>query len=101
MLSLLRPFLRLPKPNTPLNHAYITHFRADDAHALITAILEKGRRFDHILYGFTESDPHLAVARRFKPIEYVSSIYTVAFDDGDDFHDRLLARPRALDISAL
>lgn len=100
-LSLVRPLLRLPKPNTPLNHAYVTHFQANDAHALIEAILERGRRFDRILFGFTESDPQLAVARRFKPIEYVSSIYTVAFDDGDDFHDRLLARPRSVDISAL
>ena len=101
MLSLLRPFLRLPKPNTTLNHAYITHFQAEDPHALIEAILEKGRAYDHILFGFTESDPNLEIARRYKPIEYVSSIYTVAFDDRDDFHDRLLARPRALDISAL
>ena len=101
MLSLVRPFLRLPKPNTALNHACVTHFQADDPRALIEAILEHGRRFEHILFGFTESDPNLAIARRFKPTEYVSSIYTVAFDDGDDFHDRLLARPRALDISAL
>ena len=100
-LSLVRPFLRLPKPNTPLNHACVTHFQADDAHALIETILDRGRRFDRILFGFTESDPQLAIARRFKPIEYVSSIYTVAFDDGDDFHDRLLARPRSVDISAL
>ena len=109
-LSVARPLynlvgrIRLPKPNTILNHAYVTHFQAEDAdaaHELIAAILEKGRHFDHVLFGFTESDPHLAVARRFKPVEYVSSIYTVAFDDGDDFHDRLLARPRALDLSTL
>jgi hypothetical protein len=101
VLSLLRPFLRLPKPNTTLNHAYVTHFNAKDPHALIATILEQGKRYDRILFGFTESDPHLAAARRFKPVEYTSSIYTVAFDDGDDFHERLLARPRALDISAL
>ena len=103
-LALLRPLLRLPKPNTTLNHAYVTHFQANDAdsaHQLIEALLEKAKGFDHILLGFTESDPLLAVARAFKPIEYISSIYTVAFDDGDDFHDRLLARPRAVDISAL
>jgi predicted N-acetyltransferase YhbS len=96
--------IRLPKPNTPLNHASVTHFEAEDAqaaHALIAAILENGRSYDHLLFGFAESDPFLAVARRFKPVEYTSSIYTVAFDDGDDFHDRLLARPRALDLSAL
>lgn len=111
-LSLVRPLynlvgrIRLPRPNTPLSHAYVTHFRADAAeaaHALIDALAVKAdeRNLDHILLGFTESDPFLAVARRFKPVEYLSSIYTVAFDDGDDFHDRLLARPRSLDLSAL
>lgn len=109
-LGLVRPFynlvgrIKLPKPNTPLRHAYATHFRADSAesaHALIEAILAKAKGLDHVLFGFTESDPFLPVARRFAPVEYLSSIYTVAFDDGDDFHDRLLARPRALDISAL
>jgi hypothetical protein len=111
-LRLVRPLynlvgrIKLPRPNTPLNHAYVTHFAADDAnaaHSLIEALCAKAdeRNLDHILLGFTESDPFLAVARRFRPVEYISSIYTVAFDDGDDFHDRLLARPRSLDISAL
>lgn len=111
-LSLVRPLynlvgrIRLPKPNTALNHAYVTHFQAGDEHAarnLIEALQKRaaGLRLDHILFGFTESDPFLRIARTFHPVEYTSSIYTVAFDDGDDFHDRLLARPRALDISAL
>ena len=106
-LSLVRPLVnlvgrvKLPKPNTPLNHAYVTHFQANDPHALINAILERAQRYDLMLFGFTESDPALPVARRFKAVEYVSSIYTVAFDDKDDFHERLLARPRAVDISAL
>lgn len=111
-LALARPVynllgrFRLPRPNSVVNHAYATHFRAEDAHAaseLIAAILERAAQcgLDHVLFGFTETDPFLSVARRFRPIEYLSSIYTVAFDDGDDFHDRLLARPRALDISAL
>lgn len=100
-LSLVRPLLRLPKPGATLNHAYVTHFQADDPHALVSAILERATGFDHILFGFTESDPHLEIVRRYKPVEYRSSIYTVAFDDGNDFHERLLARPRAVDISAL
>ena len=111
-LALARPLynlvgrIRLPKPNTALSHAYVTHFQAADADAareLITALQQRANemRLDHILLGFTESDPFLPVARAFKPVEYTSSIYTVAFDDGDDFHDRLLARPRALDIAAL
>jgi predicted N-acetyltransferase YhbS len=111
-LVLVRPLynlvggIRLPRPNTALAHAYATHVCARDdraAFALIEAILNAAavKGLDHVLFGFTESDPFLAVARRFAPVEYGSSIYTVAFDDGDDFHDRLLARPRALDLSAL
>ncbi len=110
-LTMARPIynlvakIKLPKPNTALNHAYATHFQAEDskaAHDLIVEILGRAaRRFDHVLFGFTASDSFLEVARAFRPIEYISSIYTVAFDDGDDFHERLLARPRALDISAL
>ncbi len=111
-LSVVRPLynlvgkIRLPKPNTALNHAYVTHFQARDEHVarnLIEALQKRaaGLGVDHILLGFTESDPFLRIARDFHPVEYTSSIYTVAFDDGDDFHDRLLARPRSLDISAL
>lgn len=111
-LRLVRPLynlvspVELPKPNSALNHAYVTHFEADGgeaAYALIEALRARAaeRGLNHILLGFTESNPHLAIARRFRPIDYVSSIYTVAFDDRDDFHDRLLARPRAVDIAAL
>lgn len=111
-LSLVRPFynlvarIPLPKPQTQVHHAYATHFAADDAGAarvLMRAVLDAaaGKGLEHVLFGFTASDPFLGIARTFKPIEYISSIYTVSFDDGDDFHERLLARPRALDLSAL
>jgi hypothetical protein len=111
-LGLVRPLynlvgrVKLPRPNTRLDHAYVTHFQAassESARMLIEALCANAaeRGLDHLLFGFTEGDPWLDVARRFKPVEYVSSIYTVAFDDADDFHDRLLAQPRALDISAL
>ena len=111
-LSMVRPLynlvgrIRLPEPNTRLEHGYVTHFCADGAPAakeLIEQVRSRAaaRGFDHVLFGLTASDPFLAVARTFRPVEYVSSIYTVAFEDGDDFHDRLLARPRALDLSAL
>ncbi|HYH06033.1 MAG TPA: hypothetical protein VEK11_03135 [Thermoanaerobaculia bacterium] len=111
-LSLVRPLynlgarIKLPKPNAPLHHAYVTHLEADSApsaHALLEALKQKAKQrgLDHLLLGFTESDPLLAIARTHKPVEYRSSIYTVSFDDSDDFHERLLARPRALDLSAL
>jgi len=112
LTTLTRPFynltarIKLPKPGAPLNNAYVTHFCAADdnaAKALIEALRAraKEKNLDHILLGFTESDPLLRVARTFKPIEYVSSIYTVSWNGDDDLHDRLDSRPRALDISAL
>jgi len=111
LTTLARPFynliarIKLPRPGAVLNHAYVTHFCATEASAreLIEALRESAARknIDHILLGFTESDPLLRVARTFKPIEYVSSIYTVSWNGDDDLHDRLDSRPRALDISAL
>lgn len=115
MTGLLRPLynlgakIRLPRPGARLEHAFVTHFCASSNEAAF-ALIERlravagGRGLDHILLGFTASDPFLAVARRFRPVEYYSSIYTVSFDQqagSDDIHDRLDARPRALDIAAL
>ncbi|HEV7242293.1 MAG TPA: hypothetical protein VGQ36_23890 [Thermoanaerobaculia bacterium] len=111
LTTLARPFynliarIKLPKPGACLNNAYVTHFCATEAsaYALIEALRTRAseKKLDHILLGFTESDPLLRVARTFKPIEYVSSIYTVSWNGDDDLHDRLDSRPRALDISAL
>jgi predicted N-acetyltransferase YhbS len=115
MTGMLRPFynlvakIRLPRPGSRLEHAFVTHFcaaTADAANELIGLLRSEAasRGLDHILFGFTSSDPLLEVARRFKPVEYHSSIYTVSFGDqadSDDLHDRLDERPLALDIAAL
>lgn len=111
---LVRPFynlfarIKLPPPGAVLNHASVTHFcvAGDDprlARELIDALLAAAaaRGLDHILLGFTSRDPLLEVARAYKPVEYLSSIYTVSWDPEDDLHDRLDSRPRTLDISAL
>ena len=98
----------LPKPGSVLNHASVTHFCVaeddpDIAHDLIERLraVAAAKGLDHILFGFTARDPLLEVALRFKPVEYVSSIYTVSWNPEDDLHDRLDTRPRTLDISAL
>ncbi|MEO8379312.1 MAG: hypothetical protein ABI779_06585 [Acidobacteriota bacterium] len=107
LYNLIGP-IRLPRPGAMLNHAYVTHFCVAEeeprtARALIEDLRSRARRqgLDHILLGFTEGDPLLPVVRTFRAVEYVSSIYTVAWDDDDDLHDRLDSRPRALDLSAL
>jgi predicted N-acetyltransferase YhbS len=114
VLKIARPLynlvgrIRLPRPGSTLNHAYVTHFcvAGDEpciARQLIEELLHAAERrnLDHILLGFTAGDPLLRVARTFRPVEYESSIYTVAWNGEDDLHDRLDSRPRALDISAL
>jgi hypothetical protein len=98
----------LPKPGTALRTAYASFFclaedDPDVAHELIERlrVLAGGRGLDHVLLGFTAGDPLLAAARDFHPIEYPSCIYTVAWNDKDDLHDRLDSRPRALELAAL
>jgi hypothetical protein len=98
----------LPKPGTALRFTYGSFFCAmnDDpaiARALIVQLLSMSRMrsYDHLLLGFTESDPLLAVARAFRHVAYPAGLYTVAWDDGTDFHDGLDTRPRYLEIASL
>jgi hypothetical protein len=98
----------LPKPGAALRFAYGSFFCVanDDAgvaRELITRLLAAAaaRDLDHVLLGFTESDPLLDAARAFRHVAYPAGIYTVAWDDGHDFHDALDARPRSLEIAAL
>jgi predicted N-acetyltransferase YhbS len=99
---------RLPPPGSALRTAYGSYFCAanDDAEVareLIAKLLQKAaeKRFDHLLLGFSARDPLLAAARAFRPIEYRSDIYTVVWNDGDDFHDRLDSRPARLELATL
>jgi hypothetical protein len=98
----------LPKPGTALRFGYGSFFCAvnDDpeiARALVTQLLAvaRERHLDHLLLGFTESDPLLPTARSFRHVAYPAGIFTVAWDDGNDFHDGLDARPRYLEIASL
>ena len=98
----------LPKPGTMLRHAYGSFFcvAGDDPGVtieLITQLLAaaKARNLDHLLLGFTESDPLLVVARVFRHVAYPAGLYTVSWDDGSDFHDQIDERPRYLELAAL
>jgi hypothetical protein len=70
---------------------------------LIVQLLARARSrgFDHLLLGFLESDPLLVVARKFRHLAYPAALYTVAWDDGANFQERLEARPRSLEIASL
>ena len=98
----------LPKPGTALRFGYGSFFCAvnDDAaiaRELIVRLLAaaRARGLDHLLVGFAESDPLLSTARAFRHVAYPAGIFTVAWDDGNDFHDGLDARPRFLEIASL
>ncbi|HEV7767457.1 MAG TPA: hypothetical protein VGQ76_20820 [Thermoanaerobaculia bacterium] len=98
----------LPKPGTALSFGYGSFFCVVDddlavARALIARLLAvaRGRALDHVLLGFAESDPLLAAARAFRHVAYPAGIYTVAWDDGYDFHDGLDTRPPALELASL
>jgi hypothetical protein len=110
----VRPFYNLvrrpalPKPGTALRFAYGSFFCVRDdepatAHSLIASLvaLARQRGFEHLLLGFAESDPLLAVARTFRHVAYPAGIYTVAWDDGHDLHDQIDRRPRYLEIASL
>ena len=98
----------LPRAGSALQLAYGSFFCVADedpgvARDLIEALLHaaSARGVQYLLLGFAESDPNLAVARAFRHVAYPSSIYTVAWDDRDDLHDRLDSRPRYLELATL
>jgi hypothetical protein len=98
----------LPLAGSPLRLAYCSFLCVgDDDPSLFRELLVKLLRFagsrgvEHLLLGLTEGDPNLRTARTFRHIAYPSSIYTVAWDDEDDLHDRLDSRPRHLELATL
>jgi hypothetical protein len=98
----------LPHPGAPLRVAYGSFFcAADHDPAVVRELIEEllmlaaERCQELVLVGFTESDPSLDVARRLRHMAYRSSIYTVTWDDEEDFHDRLDAKPRYLELATL
>ncbi len=54
--------------------------------------LAKERGVAFLMIGLTERDPLLAPACRLPHIPYHSRLYTVGWDDGSEFHDRLDTR---------
>ena len=99
---------RLPRPGSMMRAVYGSFFCAKDGdpgivRELIDQLLALAADRGHeILYlGFTESDPSLAAARTRRHIAYRAGMYSVTWDDGDDFHDRLDARPRYLELATL
>jgi len=101
----------LPPRGTALKSAYGSFFcvsndDAEIARTLIRSLLAKARErgLNHLLLGFSDTDPLFQVARTFRHVAYPAGIYTVGWDDGD-FHDRLDnrldKRPPHLELATL
>jgi hypothetical protein len=111
LYNVAAPFLRkpsLPRTGDALRFGYGSFFcvRVSEesvARELVTQLLGLAheRGLQHLLLGFTESDPLLAMARSFPHVAYPSGVYTVAWDGETDFHDQLDARPRYLELASL
>lgn len=79
----------LPAPGERLNFAWVSFVSAaNDDPAVCQALLHRlynlaaARRYAFLMLGFSERDPLLAVARRFRHIPYHSRIYAFDFDAG-------------------
>jgi hypothetical protein len=117
-LSTLRPLYniaahvlgrpRLPAPGGSLRMAYASFLVVrDDDPAIVSELLSSvlamaaQRGHEYVIAGFAERDPRLRTARRFPHFSYLSDVYTVAWEDGAGFHDRLDGRPCYLDPATL
>jgi hypothetical protein len=117
-LRVMRPFLnlaatvlgatRLPRIGAGLSQAFVSHLASDPncpevLDALLGQLLSVAnrRQIEHLILGLDARDPRLPFLRkRFKPLEYVSCLYAVHWNDGagpaQSLDDRLLAPEVAL-----
>ena len=98
---------KLPKAGMTLEFLTGALFvvRENDPHVASMLLQSAGRtaanRTEHILIGVHESDPLAAVVRRFKSAEYVTRLYCVCWDDGEEMRRSLDDRPPYLELGCL
>jgi hypothetical protein len=81
----------LPAPGSPLRflQAALPVVAGDD-HNVFAALLEQvrlhsgGGPWSHLLVGLHEADPFLGMARRFASASYVTHLYVVCWEDGEE-----------------
>jgi ribosomal protein S18 acetylase RimI-like enzyme len=97
-INLVSPLLgtpRLPAPGEILPHAYLSHVAVDgDDPGLFQALVEeayaeaRARGLVYLVTGFASRHPWLPwLAKRFRPREYASALYTVHWEDGGEALD--------------
>lgn len=104
----LRGFQPLPDVGAPIPLAYaaFTAIAGDDVHVFQTLLYQvlrtaRERGAALLMLGLAEGDPLQVPARRLPHILYPSRLYTVGWDDGSLFHDRLDQRTCHVEIATL
>ncbi|MBX2997137.1 MAG: hypothetical protein KF893_01410 [Caldilineaceae bacterium] len=71
--------------------------------ALLTRVYNRAaeRGFAFVMLGLAQSDPLLAVAKKWLNIPYTSLIYTVCWPGDEDWHSRLDDRPLYVELATL
>jgi len=104
----LRGFRPLPGPGEPIRMCYAAFTCIADNDPgifdlLLRQVLQSAceRGLSYLMIGHTERDPLLAIAGRHPHIPYCSRLYTVGWDTGSEFHDRLDSRISHVELATL
>jgi len=104
----LRGFRPLPRPGEaiPMGYAAFTCIADNDSgifdlllRHVLQAANEKGMAW--LMIGLTHRNPLLAIAGRRPHIPYCSRLYSVGWDNGSEFHDRLDTRISHVELATL
>lgn len=97
----------LPPPGERLRQAYASLICVKDQDPTVFAALLRAvhnlaaeRRHAYLLVGLAARDPLLPIAARWRHLTYRSSLYTVSWDDGGEFHDRPDGRIAHVEIAS-
>lgn len=98
----------LPAPNEPIRFAYASFICIADNNPVIFRLLlhhlyhiASQRGYAFLMVGLAATDPLLAVAQRYLHLTYHSRLYTVCWQDGADFHQKLDGRIPYIELAAL
>jgi hypothetical protein len=100
-----RPRLPAPGETVPCRLAALPVTIGHDPEILLAllrrALAEHLAAGESLLLGLHESDPWYSLLRRYAPLEYVTRLFFVSFDDGAPFFHELDDRPPYLELGCL
>jgi hypothetical protein len=81
----------LPNPNMPLLHSYASHLAVDNDDPVIFAALLRALynynhecKYSYFMIGLSESNPFRKIVQAYHPLIYISQLYLVIWDDGNN-----------------